>query len=101
MERLLHMTDLDTPGPKGYAAMLAKQGQKNAMDLADVFCAEARKRIEFNFTNLFTDSDDKAYKVVQNLMKGDYDWLQGNLVEESAEAMPTPEAVEAAISKLR
>jgi alkylation response protein AidB-like acyl-CoA dehydrogenase len=84
-----------------YATMLARQGQKNAMDLADVFCAEARKRIEFNFTNLFTDSDDKAYKVVQNLMKGDYDWLQGNLVEESAEAMPTPEAVEAAISKLR
>ena len=84
-----------------YATMLAKQGQKNAMDLADVFCAEARKRIEYNFTNLFADSDDKAYKVVQNLMKGEYDWLQGTLVEESPAAMPTPEAVEAAISKLR
>ncbi|HEU4520987.1 MAG TPA: acyl-CoA dehydrogenase family protein [Thermoanaerobaculia bacterium] len=83
-----------------YANMLAKQGQKNALDLADVFCAEARKRIEYNFTNLFADSDDKAYRVVQNLMKGEYDWLQGNLVEGDL-SVPTPEAVEEAIAKLR
>src|SRR5438445_1949533 len=32
-----------------YATMLAKQGHENAVDLADVFCKEARMRIDFNF----------------------------------------------------
>ena len=84
-----------------YATMLAKKGGEhaNAMDLAEVFCAEARARIEFNFKHLFDNHDEKAYKVVQQFMKGDYDWLQGDLVEES-ELQPTPEAIEAAISRM-
>src|SRR5437879_5318051 len=44
-----------------YATMLAKKGgaeKKNAIDLADVFCREARMRIDANFHNLFTDHDD-------------------------------------------
>src|SRR5687768_2315918 len=36
-----------------YATMLAKNGQKNAIDLADIFCNEARKRIDGNFRTLF------------------------------------------------
>jgi hypothetical protein len=81
-----------------YATMLAKQGQKNAMDLADVFCHLARTRIDQTFQTLFDDYDDKAYKVVQNIMKGEYEWLEGQLVQG---IVPTPEAVEEAISKLR
>ncbi len=80
-----------------YATMLAKKGQKNALDLADVFCHEARKRIEANFTNLFDNYDEKEYRVVQGLMKGEYDWLQGRLVQP---VVPTVEQVEEAIAKL-
>ncbi|HSP15417.1 MAG TPA: acyl-CoA dehydrogenase family protein [Thermoanaerobaculia bacterium] len=80
-----------------YAAMLAKKGQKNALDLADVFCHEARKRIESNFTNLFDNYDEKEYRVVQSLMKGEYDWLEGRLVQP---VVPTVEQVEEAIRKL-
>jgi alkylation response protein AidB-like acyl-CoA dehydrogenase len=80
-----------------YAAMLAKKGQKNALDLADVFCHEARKRVEGNFTNLFDNYDEKEYRVVQALMKGDYEWLEGRLVQP---VVPTVEQVEEAIAKL-
>ena len=82
-----------------YAAMLAKKGgdQKNAMDLADVFCREARMRIEANFQNLFTDHDDAAYKVVLNLLKGQYEWFEGDLVEP---VMPTVEELETIVAKL-
>ena len=80
-----------------YATMLAKKGQKNALDLADVFCHEARKRIEYNFGTLFDNYDEKEYRVVQNLMKGDYQWLEGELVHG---AVPTPEVVEEAVRKL-
>jgi alkylation response protein AidB-like acyl-CoA dehydrogenase len=80
-----------------YAAMLAKQGNKNALELADLFCREARTRIDQNFRTLFDNHDDLAYKVVQKLMKGEYEWLEGDLVQP---VVPTPEQVEEAIRKL-
>jgi alkylation response protein AidB-like acyl-CoA dehydrogenase len=84
-----------------YATMLAKQGQKNALELADLFCREAAKRVDQNFRTLFDDADDLSYKIVQRLMKGEYQWLEGELVEPLAESgMPTAEQVEEAIRKL-
>jgi alkylation response protein AidB-like acyl-CoA dehydrogenase len=80
-----------------YATMLAKNGQKNAVDLADVFCREARMRIEANFSNLFTDHDEAAYRLVSGILKGEYDWFKGQLVEP---VVPTPEQVEEATRKL-
>ena len=81
-----------------YATMLAKKGgdTKNAIDLADVFCREARMRIDANFHNLFTDHDDAAYQLGQHLLKGEFDWFKGQLVEP---VMPTPEQVEEAMAK--
>jgi hypothetical protein len=80
-----------------YAMTLAKKGNNNAMDLADVFCQEARKRIETNFRYLFTDYDDAAYKLVGKLMKGEYDWFKGDLVEP---VMPSPEQLEEVIARM-
>src|SRR5207253_9934905 len=80
-----------------YATMLARKGQKNAVDLADVFCREARMRIEANFSNLFTDHDDAAYRLVLKLLKGEYDWFKGMLVQP---VVPTAEQVEEAMAKL-
>jgi len=80
-----------------YATMLEKKGQKNAVDLADVFCREARMRIDANFHNLFTDHDDAAYRLVLHLLKGEYDWFKGDLVEQM---VPTPEQVEEAMASI-
>lgn len=86
-----------------YATMLAKKGgdMKNALDLADVFCKEARMRIDYNFEHLFDNHDEESYKLVMKLIKGDYDWFKGQMVEGNFDpAMPTPEQVEEAIKKL-
>jgi alkylation response protein AidB-like acyl-CoA dehydrogenase len=80
-----------------YAAMLAKKGEKNALEIADLFCREARTRIDQNFRTLFDNPDELAYKVVQKLMKGDYEWLEGDLVQPM---VPTAEQVEEAIRTL-
>ena len=80
-----------------YATMLAKQGQKNALELADLFCREAKKRVDQNFRNLFDDADELSYRVVQQMMKGEYQWLEGDLVQP---VVPTAEQVEEAIRKL-
>jgi alkylation response protein AidB-like acyl-CoA dehydrogenase len=81
-----------------YATMLAKQGQTNALELADLFCREARLRIDQNFRTLFDNHDELAYKVVQKMMKGEYEWLEGQLVQQPV--IPTPEQVEEAIRQL-
>jgi alkylation response protein AidB-like acyl-CoA dehydrogenase len=80
-----------------YAAMLAKKGNQNALELADLFCREARTRIDQNFRTLFDNHDELAYKVVQKLMKGEYKWLEGDLVDP---LVPTAEQVEEAIRQL-
>ena len=82
-----------------YAAMLAnkRDGRENAVDLADVFCSEARMRIETNFRQLFDNHDEESYKLVTKMLKGDYDWFRGPMVEP---VMPTPEQVEEAMRKL-
>jgi alkylation response protein AidB-like acyl-CoA dehydrogenase len=82
-----------------YATMLAKKGgaQKNAADLADVFCREARMRIETTFRQLFDNHDEESYRLVSKLLKGEYDWFKGRLVEP---VMPTAEQVEEAMAKL-
>ena len=83
-----------------YAHMLAKKGQQNALDLADVFCHEARKRIDQHFANLFDNYDEKEYRVVQDMMKGEYNWLEGRLIQPSEDGMPTSEQIEEAIRQL-
>ena len=80
-----------------YATMLAKKGEKNALELADLFCREARTRIDQNFRTLFDNHDDLAYKVVQKMLKGEYEWLEGHMVQP---IVPTAEQVEEAIRKL-
>ena len=80
-----------------YATMLAKKGQKNAVDLADVFCREARMRIDTNFRRLFSNHDEQSYRLVLKLLKGDYDWFKGQMVEPVVAA---PEQIEEAMQKL-
>ena len=81
-----------------YAVMLAKKRESaDAMDLADVFCREARMRIETNFRQLFDNHDEESYKLVMKLLKGDYDWFRGPMVEP---VMPTAEQIEEAMRKL-
>ncbi len=72
------------------SAMLVKKGDPNALDLADLFCREARLRIADSFRNFYGKNDASLYKVAQNLLKGEYAWLEQGIVPfASAPAAPT------------
>ncbi len=63
------------------AHMLAKkQGRKEAIELADLFCAEARHRIAQHFRDFFGPNDDRLYKVSQRVLKGEHAWLEEGIV---------------------
>lgn len=62
------------------AQMLAKKGDTNAIALADLFCREARLRVEDSFRNLFGVNDAALYRISQSVLKGEFAWLEQGIV---------------------
>jgi len=62
------------------AQMLAKQGQREALTLADAFCIEARDRIKLHFDQLFGPNDPALYKVAMEVLRGEHAWLEQGIV---------------------
>ncbi len=47
--------------------------------------------------DIFDNHDDQSYKLVSGLLKGQYGWFEGRMVEP---IVPTAEQVEEAIAKM-
>ena len=81
-----------------YATYLSKEkGHHNAIDLAEAFCNQARIRIDETFDRLFSNNDKKEYQLVKSFLEGDYEWFEGELVDQ---LFTTPEKVEEAIAEM-
>ncbi|MFC7846135.1 acyl-CoA dehydrogenase family protein [Streptomyces sp. NPDC001046] len=69
---------------------------REAYQLADVFCRQARIRIDELFTRLWTNTDDLDRTVVKGVLSGTYAWLEQGIVDPStdgpwiADAAPGP-----------
>jgi alkylation response protein AidB-like acyl-CoA dehydrogenase len=77
------------------AQMLAQQGNKEAVELADLFCREARQRINTNFDRFYGKNDGAIYKVSQRVLAGEHEWLEQGIVGIMADAPATPTAASA------
>lgn len=58
---------------------------REAQQLADVFCRQARIRIEELFGRLWTNTDDLDRKVVSGVLGGNYTWLEDGIVDPSGD----------------
>ncbi|MDT6987926.1 acyl-CoA dehydrogenase family protein [Streptomyces lusitanus] len=69
---------------------------REAYQLADAFCRQARLRVEELFGRLWSNTDDLDRKVVKNVLAGSYAWLEEGVVDPSgdgpwiADATPGP-----------
>ncbi|MER7743120.1 acyl-CoA dehydrogenase family protein, partial [Streptomyces sp. NPDC096538] len=80
------------------AEMLRSRGDhgREAYQLADAFCRQARLRVEELFGRLWSNTDDLDRKVVKNVLAGTYEWLEDGVVDPSgdgpwiADATPGP-----------
>ena len=54
---------------------------KRAVELADLFCRQARGRIEAKFKRLWRNTDVEAYRVAQDVLRGEHRWLEEGMVE--------------------
>jgi len=76
------------------AQMMSKTGDANAMDLADLFCRESKLRIGAHFDNLFGANDAAIYRVSQQVLRGEYEWLERGIID-APEPAPSGMSAEA------
>ncbi|PWG08119.1 acyl-CoA dehydrogenase [Streptomyces sp. V2] len=63
----------------------ADQHGREAYQLADAFCQQARVRVDELFTRLWSNTDDVDRKVVKGVLGGAYEWLETGIVDPSGE----------------
>ncbi|MGW5510004.1 acyl-CoA dehydrogenase family protein [Streptomyces albogriseolus] len=91
------------------AELLRSRGDhgREAYQLADAFCHQARLRVEELFGRLWSNTDDLDRKVVKNVLGGSYTWLEDGVIDPSddgpwiADATPGPSTRENARRPIR
>ncbi len=58
-----------------------KVGDGTVCQLVDDFCAETRLRIEEAFRGIKQNTDDRGYRLTQEVLGGNYQWLENGIVE--------------------
>ncbi len=54
---------------------------KHAVQLADLFCRQARGRVQSKFGGLWRNEDVHTYKAAQDVLKGEHLWLEQGMVD--------------------
>lgn len=54
---------------------------RTPIELADLYCRQAKRRIKANFRALWHNDDARAYKVALNFLKGDYVKLEDGIIK--------------------
>jgi hypothetical protein len=63
------------------AQMMAKRGQADAVEMADVFCRIARQRIGQKFREMYGPGDVAGYKLAGDVLKGRHAWLEAGIID--------------------
>jgi hypothetical protein len=54
---------------------------RRAVDLADLFCRQARGRVDAKFHDLSHNADTRAYRLAQEVLQREHRWLERGIVE--------------------
>ncbi|WP_051470665.1 acyl-CoA dehydrogenase family protein [Arthrobacter sp. 35/47] len=71
-----------------HAKHLQGQGRREAGDLAEVFCGQARLRVEQLFTDLWRNTDSADYKLARSVLDGRHSWLEEGILDQSEGSGP-------------
>lgn len=54
---------------------------KKAKELADLFCRQTRICVKHEFENLFSKDDKFSYKIAQEILNGDFAWMEKDIID--------------------
>ncbi|SFT89157.1 hypothetical protein SAMN05660657_03743 [Geodermatophilus amargosae] len=66
--------------------------RQEAVELADLFCGQARRRADRLFTELWANDDEAQYGVAQRVLAGRYAWFEHDVLDPAGDGpmMPLP-----------
>ena len=62
-----------------------REAAPGPVELADLFCRQARRRVEERFEAVFDNDDVATYRVAQQVLQGQHGWLEGGMVKQREE----------------
>jgi alkylation response protein AidB-like acyl-CoA dehydrogenase len=62
------------------AELMRRKGQPEAVQLADLFCRDARRRVRAIFRRVFDNDDVATYSVARKVLDGGHVWMEKGLV---------------------
>lgn len=57
-----------------------KGGDDGPLELADLFCKQARKRVKGHFQSLYSKDDRVSYDLAQKVLEEKYTWLENDII---------------------
>jgi len=66
-----------------------ERGQQ-AEELADLFCRQARRRVEALFAALWANDDDQGYKTALAVLDGRHAWIEEGIADPSGQGPMIP-----------
>jgi hypothetical protein len=80
-----------------YCQTIAKEQPDRAdeaRELAELFCMQARRRVDALFAELWSNDDEENYRAAQRLLEGRYGWLDEGIGDPATATRPAEEARE-------
>ena len=70
---------------KAQALVRSQPSEQSPLELADLFCRMARRRVTIALRLVRTNDDRATYRLAQDVLGGRYEWLEDGIVESNAE----------------
>src|SRR3712207_8402600 len=64
--------------------------RQEAVELADLFCGQARRRADRLFAELWANDDDGQYEVAQQVLAGRYAWFEEDVLDPAGDGAMMP-----------
>jgi alkylation response protein AidB-like acyl-CoA dehydrogenase len=64
--------------------------RQEAVELADLFCGQARRRADRLFTELWSNDDAAQYEVAQQVLSGRYEWFERDVLDPAGDGPMMP-----------
>jgi hypothetical protein len=64
--------------------------KEEAIELAQLFCAMARRRADTLFRELWANDDDSRYSAAQKVLEGRYSWLEDGVLDPAGDGPMMP-----------
>ncbi|HTW07553.1 MAG TPA: acyl-CoA dehydrogenase family protein [Acidimicrobiales bacterium] len=78
--RMLASAETGGPGRGSWAGPAAGEGTA-ATELADLFCAGSRRRVERLFADLWANDDPAHYETAQRVLARRYEWVESGIID--------------------